>query len=293
MRILIIGASGLVGGNCLTEIKSVKDIKVLGTYYSFFVEDTVPFDTCNLENPHNFDIQSFSPSIIIHCGGLTNVDYCEDHTDESYKSNVLSTKNVIELCKKNNAKLVYISTDYIFDGNDGPYSEESSANPLNIYGQHKFTAEKLIKDANINYLITRITNVYGDEKRNKNFIASFIKKFLANSSGSEINLALDQFATPINASEVARAIIVLLKNNESGIFHLASSDYMNRCQLAYRILKYFPEIKVKIQPVQTDALHQTAKRPLKGGLKPIKFITKYPDFQFSTIDDYLKRLKHV
>jgi len=291
MKVLVIGASGLVGGNCLTYLPSVSDWKVQGTHLGFPTDSTSYFNTLNASDPANFDIDDFDPDVIIQCGALTWVDYCEENPAESYEKTVQAAKNVIALCERFNASLVYTSTDYVFDGKNGPYAEEDALNPLNVYGQHKLEVEELINQQLPNSLILRITNVYGDEIRGKNFVARLVKDLQAD---KEINLQLphDQFATPVNAKDIARAIYRLLSDNKSGTYHIAGSDYFNRFQMASRVASYFPEKSITLRPIATSQLSQSATRPLLGGLKNFKFINEYPDFVFTNLDDYMKQYLH-
>lgn len=286
MRVLIVGGSGLVGGNCLSYLRILNNYEVLGTHLSFATEHTVYFNPANLNDDKNQEVITFAPEVIIHCGALTFVDYCENNPDESYDKTVNSTANVIKLAKQHNAKLIYISTDYVFDGKKGPYTEEDSVNPESIYGLHKLEAENQVIKSGLNYLILRITNVYGDEIRNKNFISRIINQI---DNNEEINLVLpyDQYATPINARDIARAINQLLTFDKVGIYHLGSTDYMNRCQLATRVLKKFNYAGGKIKATTTAEMQQAVKRPLLGGLLATKFLGEFPDFEFTNIDDYL------
>lgn len=285
MKILIIGASGLVGSNCLKYLSS-QGHNCVGTYFSYHAQHTVFLDTLHLDHPDNFDYKSFAPEIILHCGALTHVDYCEQYPEESFQLTVQSSKNVIQIAQATKAKLVFISTDYIFDGSSGPYDELGSAHPISVYGKHKWEAEECIKNSGLEYLILRITNVYGDEERNKNFIARIITQIL-NRQQLTLKLPIDQYATPIQAWDIARALHLLLRDKKTGIYNIASTDYLNRVQLALRVLKYFPQAQYELIPLTTDQLQQLAARPLQGGLKSHKFLKEYPDFVFSTVDDYM------
>src|SRR5690606_16161246 len=129
MKILIVGASGLVGGN-MFKVLSEAGHECIGTYFSYPAKDTVFFDTLNPDNPDNFTVKKFSPNIIIHCRALTHVDYCETHEEESHLKTVTSTQNIIHLAQVFSSQIIFISTDYIFDGNDGPYDENAVANPI-------------------------------------------------------------------------------------------------------------------------------------------------------------------
>lgn len=289
MKIFIVGASGLVGSNCLYYF-SKQNWNCTGTYFSYPAANTVYFDTLNLHNTDNFDVKNFKPDVIIHCGALTHVDYCEHHEAESYEKTVHSTKNMIALSKELSAKLVFISTDYIFDGKNGPYDEEAKPNPLSVYGKHKLEAEQLVLAANADNLVLRITNVYGDEERGKNFVSRIIDQII-NHQKLTLKLPVDQFATPINAADIARCLYLLLKDKKCGIYNISSTDYMNRVELAMAILKHFPDAQYDLIPLTTAELNAPAPRPLKGGLLNKKFLSEFPDFIFTTVDDYVRKIK--
>ncbi len=289
MNVLILGASGLVGGNMLRHFSGFENIKVVGTHFSYATAHTVAFNTLDLDDPDNFDVDGFAPDVIVHCGALTWVDYCEENIDESYQKTVVSTINALRIAEKYDSKVVYLSTDYVFDGKNGPYRETDTVHPLSVYGRHKLEAEELVlkNDAN---LVLRITNVYGDEERNKNFVARLVQNYL-NKTEITLKLPYDQYATPVNASDIARAARLLLTDGKRGIYHIASTDFVNRVQLANRVLKHLPGHRMSIVPVATAEIDPPAKRPLLGGLITEKFLSDYPDFQFSNVDDYLTGLK--
>ncbi|HTN45028.1 MAG TPA: SDR family oxidoreductase [Flavipsychrobacter sp.] len=286
MKIFIAGASGLVGSNCLKHFAG-QGWEVKGSYFSYQTPGTVYYNTLEPENENNFDVVGFRPDVIVHCGALTHVDYCEDHEEESYLKTVQSTINLIALAKKCNARFVYISTDYVFDGENGPYTEDAPVNPLNVYARHKLEGETLALKELKDTLVLRITNVYGDEERGKNFIARIIDQ-CKNKQKLTLKLPYDQYATPCNARDIARAMFVLLQDGKKGIYHICSSDFMNRIELALRVLQYFPDAAYDLIPVSTAALNQPAKRPLVGGFVKKKFADEYPDFIFSNVDDYVK-----
>lgn len=286
MNIFISGASGLVGGNCLRYFSS-KGLNVIGTYFSYPTEGTVYFNTLDLNDPKNLNLDEFMPNVIVHCGALTHVDYCESHEEESYEKTVQSTQHLLALAEKYQAKLVYISTDYVFDGLSGPYSEHDSVGPLSMYARHKLQAEQMVLADSEKHLVLRITNVYGDEDRNKNFIARIISQCIAQEKLT-LKLPYDQYATPVNAYDIARALYLLLRDQQKGIFHIAGTDWMNRVELALTILKYYPNAAYTLEVVSTPELKQPASRPLRGGLLKSKFSALYPEFLFSNVDDYVR-----
>ena len=173
MKVFIAGASGLLGGNCMKVFKT-EGWEVKGSHLSFPTADTVFYNTLETDHPDNFDLMSYKPDVIVHCGALTHVDYCEAHPEESYEKTVTSTKNLVTIAQSIGARLVYISTDYVFDGTAGPYTEDAPVNPLCIYGKHKLEAERFVLSELKDALVLRITNVYGDEIRGRTSSTSII-----------------------------------------------------------------------------------------------------------------------
>jgi len=290
MKVFIVGASGLVGSHCLKNCQE-NGWETIGSHLSFPTAETIYFDALAQDIGEYFMLIDFKPDVIIHCAALTNVDYCESHIEESYEKTVAPTERLASYCIEQNVKLVYVSTDYIFDGLNGPYSEDAPVNPLNIYGKHKLQGEQIVSRVK-NNLIVRITNVYGEELRAKNFISRLLLN-LENNDAKALNLPYDQFATPVYAGDIARMIFHLLSDKKCGIYNLSSTDYINRYQLAIKVKSYFINNKsIVLQAVMTSSSSQTALRPLNGGLLNIKFIGEYPLFQFTSVDTFiLKSLK--
>lgn len=286
MKVFISGASGLVGGNCLKHFSEM-GCEVVGSYFSYKTDDTVFYDTLNPTAPENFDVAAFAPDVIVHCGALTHVDYCETHVEESYEKTVQSTINLVALAKSCNARMVYISTDYVFDGADGPYREDAPVHPISIYAEHKLEAEQLVLREMKDALVLRVTNVYGDEVRGKNFVARIVEQCV-NKQKLILKLPYDQYASPANAWDIARAMYLLLRDNKQGIYHIASTDYLNRVELALRVLSYFPDAAYDLIPISTEDMKQPAPRPLLGGFVKMKFSNEYPEFLFGNIDSYLR-----
>lgn len=286
MKVFIVGASGLVGSNCMQHFTQ-QGWAVKGSYFSFATEGTVFYNTLDPEHTDNYDIAGWQPDIIVHCGALTHVDYCETNVEESYQKTVQSTINIIALAKRCNARLVYLSTDYVFDGKDGPYTEDAPLNPLSVYARHKLEAEQRCLAEVTGTLVLRVTNIYGNEERGKNFVSRIVAQCR---EGQKLTLKLpyDQFASPTNAMDIARAMFLLLRDGKSGIYHIGGTDYMNRVALALRVLQYFPGAEYDLIPLSTTELNQAAARPLLGGFVTAKFSKEYPDFLFSNVDDFLK-----
>lgn len=287
MKVLIIGASGLIGSNIFNQLSKIQNWLVVGTYNTFKLDQFIYFNASDIST-WSTEIAKTNWDVIIHTGALTNVDECERNPELSEYLTIQSAINLSDFASMQGAQLVYISTDYVFDGENGPYNENDFPNPLNVYGKHKLIAESQIIGSIKRHLIIRVTNVYGNEFQNKNFVSRMIIKAKKNDF-SEISVPYDQFATPINANDIARAIYLLLKDNKVGLYHLSSTDYMSRYNLLYKINSYYGN-RLKIKPVNTKIINQHAQRPLVGGLINVKFLSEYPDFIFSNIDEYLNQM---
>lgn len=289
MKVFIAGASGLVGSNCLRHF-TARGWDVVGSYFSFPIDSLVYFNTLDPSHADNFDILGWKPDAIVHCGALTHVDYCETNETESYEKTVISTRNLAAIAKECGARMVYLGTDYVFDGVDGPYAEDAPVAPLSVYGRHKLEGEQIVLESNASSIVVRVTNVYGDETRGKNFVARIVQQCV---EGKKLMLKLpyDQFANPTNAADIAGVIYLLLRDGHSGIFNAAGTDYMNRVQLALRILKYFPDAEYELAGISTESMKQPAARPLNGGFLMQKFAALYPEFLFSNLDDYLAQYR--
>ncbi len=286
MKIFIAGASGLVGSNCLHYFKQ-KQLDVIGSYYSYATNDTVYFDTLDIGNSNNFDIQKFNPDVIVHCGALTHVDYCETHIEESYTKTVQSTIQLATIAKTLGASFVYISTDYVFDGRHGPYHEEDEVHPLSIYAKHKLEAEQYVLANCLNPLVLRVTNVYGKEQRNKNFVSRIIEQ-CQQKQALTLKLPTDQYATPVDALDIAKCMYLLLHDKKTGIYHISATEFLNRVELANIVLSYFKDANYEMIACSTEELQQPAKRPLLGGLKNEKFMHEYPSFVFNTVANFVQ-----
>jgi dTDP-4-dehydrorhamnose reductase len=288
MKVFIAGASGLVGSNCLKHFTE-QGWEVVGSYFSYEVPGTVYYNTLEPGDERNFDIQAFQPDVIVHCGAMTHVDNCELQPDDSYRQTVQSTKNLVAVAKDCNARFVYMSTDYVFDGTDGPYVEEDKVNPISVYGRHKLEAEQYTLNEIAGTLVLRVTNIYGHEARGKNFVARIVQQ-CKDKQKLTLKLPYDQYACPTNAWDIARSMFLLLRDGKTGIYHIGGTDYCNRVQLALRVLQYFPDAEYDLIPLSTDELKQPAARPLIGGFVTMKFNREYPDFLFGNVDSFLKEL---
>jgi len=208
INVLIIGGSGQVGSNLIksfskSELKS--NFKVFGTYNQHII-DGLDFSDITDKNSIKIIFEKYKPNIVIQTSALTNVELCEEDKEFANKINVIGTQNVVDLCKEFDSKMVYISTDYVFDGKNGPFSEDDAPNPLNHYGKTKLKSENIVKTLK-NFLIIRTAWVYDVNSKS----TSFVKQVLNSLSARKVmHISNDQFGHPTLASNLAEIIIELI-----------------------------------------------------------------------------------
>ena len=264
-RALVIGAAGQVGEH-LSHTLQKRGQTVVG---ADLIHTTPEMYTLDIRQASEVDriVQSVKADVVYLPASLTHVDYCEQHPQESYQVNVIGVENVLRAVNKSGGCLVYFSSDYIFDGEDGPYAEDAAANPINEYGRQKLIAEHLIALQARKFLIVRTTIVYGWESQGKNFIFRLLRSL---QSGETVRIAADQIGTPTFAPNLAEATIELADSTLQGVFHLAGTKRVSRYEFACHAACVFGLDGSLIQPVQTSDLHQPARRPLKAGMTTLK-----------------------
>lgn len=262
---LVIGASGLVGHALKRRLqgRASKYERVIGTYCSYTMPDLVYLDYQDSKEVSGL-LNRIKPSAVFCPAAVSNVDWCEDHPDESWNVNVRPIEFLARECAKIGALLVYISSDYIFDGKSGPYRENDTPNPLNIYGKHKLAAEQLIREIlSSSHIIIRTTVLYGWEPQGKNFVVRLLN---ALSEGKSVKVPIDQIGTPTYVPFLVNAICELVEQKRMGTWHLAGEALMSRYDLALLVTEVFNLSSGLVIPVVTTDLLQKATRPLIAGL---------------------------
>lgn len=264
-RHLVIGASGQVGEHLVRQLHN-RGVDVIGTYWKHYLPGLIPLDICNIENVSGLLFQ-LRPDVVYLPAALTNVDFCELNPNLSYEINVLGICNVMRIVKQTAAKLVYFSSDYVFDGVNGPYSEEAPTRPICEYGHHKLQSEHYIAIHLKDYLILRTTVVYGWESQGKNFVHRLVQDLRKNKN---VRVPYDQIGSPSYAPDLAEIAIDLASSDVQGLFNVVGSGLVSRYDFAVVIAKSFGLNADLITPVSTSDLNQVAKRPLKAGMLPDK-----------------------
>ena len=224
-------------------------------------------DITDKENISNV-LESFKPDIIINCAAYTNVDGSEINKDLAHQVNVEGLRNLIQLSDIN-TYLIQISSDYVFDGDSGPYSEDEHTFPVNYYGKTKLEAENILRGTRRKWAIFRPNVLYSSDLFNKgNFFAWVYRSLLKKDS---ISVVTDQISNPTFNLQFVKAIFQCIIMDFEGILHIGSDDYMSRYEFALDIAKVFGLDSALITKIDTDSLTQKvksyiAKRPLHSGL---------------------------
>lgn len=272
-RILIIGISGYTG-YYLAKL-AAKSYEVFGTY------NTRPIvisgcETQQLEKTKDYQVQQLisdiKPDVVIDCAALHNADYCEENSDLAYRTNYSGSMNIARNCRFNNAKLIFVSTDYVFDGHKNyAYKETDLPNAINTYGKSKLLAERGIPKLMKNYIIARPSDIFGwrppnlnnresSSKKNKSF-AEWVMENLR--KGKELTLFTDQYNNSTYVCSLAKMLLELAESNLTGIFHTSGLTCQNRYDQGLTIAKIFKLNSKLIKPINSDIFKQKAQRPKK------------------------------
>lgn len=282
---LVIGGSGQLG-KALLERLQAESIRAFSTFRDRPRPGALPLDVADAA-AIRLIFERVRPDTVYLTAAYTHVDGCEQDPEKSVRINALGPKLVAEECAKRQAKLVFFSSDYVFDGKDGPYSEADRPNPLNVYGKSKLQAERVVAELAPGAVILRTSGVYSYDPDSANAVMQVWKNLRA---GSSLKVPKDQYLTPTFAPDLAAAAFTLADKDKSGLFHAAGPDYVNRAEFALRIAKTLGLPETLIVPVATADLRQKAARPMKGGLLSDKLLRVLP-FQFRTIAEGLAVFK--
>lgn len=262
----MIGASGQVG-RALLRVLEDSGIEAIGTYHSRQITGTHKLDVSDPDAVGSC-LETVKPDVVfLTVNTEGGVDYCEDHPEEAEALNVVGTRNVATCTAQCGALLVYYSTDYIFDGEAGPYSEEDIPCAINTYGRTKWEAEQLVQTLVPTHLILRTTAVFGWDRASRNFAMQVWESL---GSGTSLRVPEDQWCNPTLVDYLAEASVRLVQMGAEGIFNVVGRDRMPRSKLAKALARSMALDPALILPVPTSELGQVAPRPLQGGLKTKK-----------------------
>jgi dTDP-4-dehydrorhamnose reductase len=259
---LVTGASGLLGNRIVEHAKN--DYTVIPIHKTKPLNsNSLKLDITDATEASNL-LNKLKPDVVIHTASETNVDKCEIEKEQAWKINAEGTRNIAEACQKVNAKLVYISTDYVFDGEKGLYDEEDKPNPVNYYGLTKLEGEKQVIEHCKNYAILRTSVLYGWHPWKRNFATWAINKL---KQQQKITVVEDHYNTPTLADNMAEMAIEVAERDLRGLYHASGSKRISRYEFAKQIARAFDLNSNLIKPVKMSQLTAwTAKRPKDSSL---------------------------
>ncbi|MEY2924252.1 MAG: hypothetical protein RLZZ337_800 [Bacteroidota bacterium] len=263
-KVLITGSNGLLGQK-LIDLYTTLPIQLIATARGenrYPTEQGYTYASMDITDREQImrTIQIHQPDCVIHTAAMTNVDQCETDKKGCDLLNVEAVKYLVEACNAVGAHLIHLSTDFIFDGKDGPYTEDAIAKPLSYYGWSKLKAEEIVQQEAKKWSIARTVLVYGlvaDMSRSN--IVLWAKGALE--KGQPINVVDDQYRTPTLAEDLAKGCQLIEQHEAKGIFNISGKDFMSIMELVERVADYFDLDKSIINRVSSETLNQPAKRP--------------------------------
>jgi dTDP-4-dehydrorhamnose reductase len=253
MKILVTGANGLLGRKLVDLIRKGND-ELLAT-------NRATLDVTNLAILSS-TVQAFKPDVIINAAAMTQVDQCEQQRDECWKQNVGSVTNLVQVCEENDTHLIHVSTDFVFNGKEGPLTESAIPDPVNFYGESKLEGERIISKSKVKAAVIRTILVYGvTSDMSRSNIVLWVKKNIEEKK--PLKVVNDQFRTPTLAEDLAIGCLFAAKKRATGIYHVSGYEMMTPYDIAIRTADFFGLDRSFISPV-SDFI-QPAKRPMKTG----------------------------
>ena len=259
------GSNGLLGQKLVYKLKDRTDVELIATARGAnrLVDQTgYLFRSMDIEDRQSVDtvIDTVKPHHIIHTAAMTQVDDCELDHAACDRANVDAVQYIVNAAERNNSHLVHISTDFIFNGKEGPYDEEAEADPLSYYGNAKWKGELIVQKSKLKWAILRTVLVYGIvDNMGRSNIVLWAKGALE--KGNPINVVDDQFRSPTLAEDLADGCILAMDKQATGIYNISGKDQLSIIDLVRQVADHYKLDKSLIRPVSSTTLNQAAKRP--------------------------------
>jgi dTDP-4-dehydrorhamnose reductase len=268
-KILITGSNGLLGQKLIYQLIGYPTFEVYASSRGvnrMLLQKRYEYIPLDITDQSEVDetIDEIKPDIVINTAAMTNVDACEDDKEGCWDLNVNATKYLVEACERVGAHFIHLSTDFIFDGEDGPYMENDLPSPLSYYGESKVASEEVVKLAKCSWSIVRTVLVYGVvDNLSRSNIVLWAKGALER--GTELTVVDDQFRSPTLAEDLAHGCILIAQKEATGIYNISGGEYMCVIDLVKRVANYFGFDESLVKPISSTSLNQTAKRPPRTG----------------------------
>ena len=292
-RIFIVGANGMLGQRTIEFYSSDKNVQL----FACSIEENPLFNNvdylcCNITERDKIKqaVYNFMPDVIINAAAYTNVDLSETERETAWKINVKGVEHLAETARVIDAQIIHISSDYIFDGKNGPYSENDKPNPLGYYGRTKLASENVLKISGALYTILRTNVLYGVASKSK---ADFVEWLIDTvRSGKPVRIVDDQVNNPTFINDLVQAISKVIEFRKHGVYNIGGKEFLSRYEFTEIIADYFKLEKSLITPIKTKELNQAARRPLKSGLITLKAESEL-GYKPVTISESLAIIKKV
>ena len=267
--ILITGSNGLLGQKLVDLLSKEAGVNLIATARG---ENRLPnqsgytYQTLDITDPAAVEavFAQFEPQIVIHTAAMTNVDTCESDLNGCDALNVKAVEYILAACAKHQSFLCHLSTDFIFDGEAGPYDEDAVPNPISVYGESKLKAEQIIQASSIRWAIARTVLVFGivpDMSRTN--IILWVKKSLE--EGKQINVVTDQFRTPTLAEDLAIGCWLIAQKEAEGIFNISGEELLTPYEMAIKTAEFYHLNQELIKPADSSTFSQPARRSPRTG----------------------------
>ena len=270
MKILITGANGLLGQHLVKLLldTTAHDIIATGKGDPRYVVQNSRLHYYTLDITDGMAVhllfEKLLPDTIVHCAALTQADECELNPIKAWEINVTATRFIVDAAKRINAFLIFISTDFVFDGINGPYKETDTVNPVSYYGSTKVAAEKSVAESGLPYAIARTCLLYGNIfVGTRNNVISWVKENLE--QVKKIKVVSDQWRTPTYVEDLAKGILLIAEKKAVGLFHISGKEFFSPYDMAMATAAYLHLDASLIEKVDASVFTQPAKRPVTTG----------------------------
>lgn len=272
-RILIVGSNGMLGQRTVEFFSRQQNFEILGCSVEENSVSNCEYVCCDLTKRDNIKniIYDFYPDFVVNAAAYTNVDQSETERETAWKVNVKGVEYLAEASRVLDCHLIHISSDYVFDGTNGPYTEDAKPHPLGYYGRTKLASENALKISGAIHTILRTNVLYGIANSRPDFVRWVINSL---KEGKEIRIVTDQYNNPTFIDDLVQAVSRVIEFRKEGIYHIGGRDFLSRYKFTEEIAEFFNLNKNLIKPIETEELNQKARRPLKSGLITLRAETE-------------------
>ncbi len=290
-RILLFGANGMLGQRLVEFYSKQQGIQLLSCSVEaepvFEGEEYKQIDMTKREEVKDL-VYDFYPDVIVNAAAYTNVDMSETEREQAWKTNVKGVEYIAEVSRVIDSHIIHISTDYIFNGTKGPYSEKDKPNPLGYYARTKLASENVLRISGTFYTILRTNVLYGIAHNSRPDFVRWVVNSIR--SGKQIRIVTDQINNPTFIDDLIQSISKVIEYKKYGVYNIGGKEFLSRYDFTMKIADFFQLDKSLITPITTAELNQAAPRPLKSGLLILKAQTEL-GYKPHSIDESLAKMK--